>query len=510
MMGKAATGPSEEAIADVKDKIATLPAVSALTVAHKEAVRAAETAYNNLGDSKSQIGVDLTDKINSCIAKVDFWDELAAKTVVDAASSSLNTDLNGWGTACTPGVDNNTFGKVMTVPAGATILAWDASKQDDAWKACSAIGFYIYNPTDTDVEGTYNMDVGGTGCFLLKANSWNYIELADVGTNASQKFITAGSTLYFHGNFVGEGWKVSSFYNESAIDVEDKTVVIDAENVGLSTDVGGWTTPCAAGADDDIFGKVMTVPAGATALAIEPGRQNDAWKASKSIVFYIFNPTGSDVAGTIGRDGGKIERAFLLRNNAWTRVEISDYDSFISANKTMYINAGFSGEGWKVSSFYAVPVPAAQEESVVLLDGIRGGFSIWNEVAKDATGATITADVTEDRHSPTYGIVYDEGTTASKIGFTPFDVNSAYVNAKLYDTIEFYIYNPGEDCAYVVQEGGPTNYNWLVNGTLTAGEWTKITVPASSSGEEKIMLYIYGTSGVQYKVSSFSAIGENQ
>ncbi len=358
MMGYIQAQPPVDNVTVVNDAIAALPEANVMLVGDVEAVRAAETAYNNLSDEEKAKVVNVA-KLNACIAKANFWDVLAAKNVLDAATVGLTTDMNGWGTSCTAGVDDNTFGKVMTVPAGATIIAIEPNKQGEAWKACTTIGFYIYNPTDSDVNGTYNMDVAGSGAFMLRAKSWNYIEIGDFAA-ASDQFISAGSTLYFHAAFTGEGWKISSFYNESAINVENATVIIDAATTGLSTDLNGWNNPCAAGVDDATFGKVMTVPAGATTLAIEPSRQNDVWKASKNLIFYIYNPTSSDVAGYLSNENWKYSPKFLLKANAWTRIEIADWGTsdtgkdYISADKTMYINAAFAGEGWKISSIYAL------------------------------------------------------------------------------------------------------------------------------------------------------------
>ncbi len=426
-------------ITPVNEAIAALPEASALTVADKDAVRAAEAAYNALpDDDKSQVvGVA---KLNACIAKVNYWDALAEKIVIDAATTGVTTDYSNW-TPCTPGVDNNTFGKVMSVPAGATCLAIEEGKKGEAWDACTAIGFYIYNPTDAPVNGNYCYTWSGdyNETFTLAAKSWTYIEMKDHAGNASKQFISSNDTMYIYvtGNYSVEGWLVSSFYSApvpempdeggsadvtavenqvsllpeaTALKISDKEavraaetaynalgadkslvdvtlaakleaciakvnywdalaekIVIDAATTGVTTDYSNWT-PCTPGADNNTFGKVMSVPAGATCLAIENGKKGEAWDACTAIGFYIYNPTDNDVAGNYCYTwSGDYNETFTLKAKSWTYIEMKDHagnanKQFISSDSTTYIYVNFSVEGWLVSSFYSAPVPEMPDE----------------------------------------------------------------------------------------------------------------------------------------------------
>jgi len=110
-------------------------------------------------------------------------------------------------------VENVTFGKVMSV-SGSTYLALtpNVKTENPAFKQSRDIVFYIYNPTDTDVDLYYTMDWGYNAYAQLKANSWNRIHLSDLGVAANKQFITSNNTVYFYAAFSGEGWLISSFY----------------------------------------------------------------------------------------------------------------------------------------------------------------------------------------------------------------------------------------------------------------------------------------------------------
>ena len=341
--------PEAEAITAVNEQIAALPEATALTTAHSAAVRAASEAYNALSeeDKAQVVGAE---KLTACVEKVAFWDKLAEKTVVDAAYQVLGVD----GTLTT-GVDNNTFGKVMTV-SNSTYLALTNNVKSEkvAFRQSKNIGFYIYNPTNTDVDGYYTMDWVFNAHFLLKAQAWNYIEFADFGSAANKQFITSNDTVYFYANMTGEGWLVSSFYGEGT-DVEGLAMVVDASYQVLGVD--GTLT---SNINDATFGKVMSV-SGSTWMALTPNvkTENPAFKQSKDIVFYIYNPTDTNVELYYTMDWG-YNAHVQLKANSWNRIHLSDLGAaankqFITSNNTVYFYAAFSGEGWLISSFYALP-----------------------------------------------------------------------------------------------------------------------------------------------------------
>ena len=341
--------PEAEAVAAVTAQIAALPQTTELKTADSAAVWAAYEAYNALPE-ENKAQVEGAEKLTSCVEKVAFWDELAGKTVVDAAYQVLGVD----GTLTT-GVDNNTFGKVMTVSGGSYLaLTSNVKNENPAFKQSKNIGFYIYNPTDADVDGYYTMDWIYNAHFLLKAKSWNYIEFADFGTAAGKQFITGNDTIYFYVAFSGEGWLISSFYSEGS-DVEGFATVVDASYQVLGVD-GTLTT----NNDDATFGKVMRV-SGSTYLALTPNvkTENPAFKQSKDMVFYIYNPTDGDVELNYTMDWGYYAYA-LLKANSWNRIHLSDLGAaagrqFITSNDTVYFYANMSGEGWLISGFYALP-----------------------------------------------------------------------------------------------------------------------------------------------------------
>ena len=343
-----AADTGNEAVQTVIDMIAALPKADALTIAHKTAVEEAKTAYDALS-AEDQALVTNADKLRACVEKLNSLNKPDTNIVVDASYQVLGVD----GTLTT-GVDNNTFGKVMSI-SNSTYLALtgNVKSENAAFRQSNNIGFYIYNPTNTDVDGYYTMDWGFNAHFLLKAKVWNYIEFADFGSAANKQFITSTNTVYFYANMTGEGWLVSSFYSEGT-NVEGLATVVDASYQVLGVD--GMLT---AGVDNVTFGKVMSV-SGSTYLALTPNvkTENPAFKQSRDIVFYIYNPTDTDVDLYYTMDWGYNAYA-QLKANSWNRIHLSDLGvaankQFITSNNTVYFYAAFSGEGWLISSFYGM------------------------------------------------------------------------------------------------------------------------------------------------------------
>ena len=342
------TDTGNETVQTVIDMIAALPEADALTAAHKTAVEEAKAAYDALSAEDRALVIN-ADKLSACVEKLSGGSKPEANIVVDASYQVLGTDG-----ILTTGVDNNTFGKVMTV-SGSTYLALtgNVKSENAAFRQSRNIGFYIYNPTDTDVDGYYTMDWVFNAHFLLKAKAWSYIEFADFGSAAGKQFITSMDTVYFYANMIGEGWLVSSFYGEGT-DVTGLTMVVDASYQVLGVD--GTLT---VNNDDATFGKVMAV-SGSTWLALTPNvkTENPAFKESEDIVFYIYNPTDTDVDLYYTMDWGYNAYA-QLKANAWNRIHLSDLGAaankqFITSNDTVYFYAAFSGEGWLISSFYGM------------------------------------------------------------------------------------------------------------------------------------------------------------
>ncbi len=353
----AAVETEDAAIAAVIAQIAALPEANALTVSDTDAVNAAKTAYDALSEA-GQAKVENAEKLNACVAKVNQWNALGAKIVADAAYQTLgvgNENDENAAVSITNNIDNNTFGKVWSVKDATYVAVTSNVKTENAaFKQSKNIGFYIYNPTDNDVEGYYTMDWGYNEYFLLKAKSWNYVEFADFGAAANKQMISSNDTIYFYVAFNGEGWLISSFYSQDT-NVEGLTMVVDASWQTLGCD--GTLTP---NVDDVDFGKVSTV-SNATYVAVTPNvmQESTAYGQSKAIVFYIYNPTDTDIDGNYTIDWGYYGY-FKLKANSWNRIVISDVGTadnkkIITNGGTVYFYAAMAGEGWKVSSFYAVP-----------------------------------------------------------------------------------------------------------------------------------------------------------
>jgi len=342
------TDAGAAAVQNVIDMIQALPEAEMLTAAHRKAVEEAKKAYDALSAEK-QAQVTNRDKLTACVEKLSSLSKPEGNIVVDASYQVLGVDG-----VLTPGVDDSTFGKVMRV-SNSTYLALTSNVKNEnaAFRESKNIGFYIYNPTSADVDGYYTMDWGFNAHFLLKAKSWSYIEFADFGMAANKQFITSTNTVYFYANMPGEGWLVSSFYGKGT-DVAGLSTVVDASYQVLGVD--GTLT---AGADDSTFGKVMRVT-NSTYLALTPNVKTEkpAFKESKDIVFFIYNPQSTDVDLYYTMDWGYNAHA-QLKANSWNRIHLSDLGTaankqFITSNNTVYFYANMSGEGWLVSGFYGM------------------------------------------------------------------------------------------------------------------------------------------------------------
>ena len=342
------TDAGAAAVQNVIDMIQALPEAEMLTAAHRKAVEEAKKAYDALSAEK-QAQVTNRDKLTACVEKLSSLSKPEDNIVVDASYQVLGVDG-----VLTPGVDDSTFGKVMRV-SNSTYLALTSNVKNEnaAFRESKNIGFYIYNPTSADVDGYYTMDWGFNAHFLLKAKSWSYIEFADFGMAANKQFITSTNTVYFYANMPGEGWLVSSFYGKGT-DVAGLSTVVDASYQVLGVD--GTLT---AGADDSTFGKAMRVT-NSTYLALTPNvkTENPAFKESKDIVFFIYNPQSTDVDLYYTMDWGYNAHA-QLKANSWNRIHLSDLGTaankqFITSNNTVYFYANMSGEDWLVSGFYGM------------------------------------------------------------------------------------------------------------------------------------------------------------
>ena len=76
----------------------------------------------------------------------------------------------------------------MSIGSGATYVAVtpNVMNENPAYKQSKSIAFFIYNPTDNDIDGYYTYDWQYNGQFQLKAKSWNRIEIADFGATSGE------------------------------------------------------------------------------------------------------------------------------------------------------------------------------------------------------------------------------------------------------------------------------------------------------------------------------------
>ncbi len=348
-------------VTPVNELIAALPAADQLLLANKQAVTDAEAAYEALtSDEQAQVvGVD---KLNACVAKVTYWNALAEKVIIDASNTGISTNLNDWaGTACTPGVDDNTFGKVMSVPVGTTILAIEGNKKAEAWDACEAIGFYIYNPTNAEVTGKYYYAWSATSdeTFTLAAGEWTYIELKDHEGVADKAYISTDATMYIDLNCAVEGWKISGFYSAPLPEMPgveaQGTVLKDATSAGQIY-VYNTVTGDSIGANvtigtDAEHGSVFQVNYTGSHSANVIGLQFTPLDMTgyETVEFYVYNPGSSAVNVRVQDRGDWVERTTQsAAAGEWTKVTVNVAD-YTGVDVLVYID-GVANTQYKISS----------------------------------------------------------------------------------------------------------------------------------------------------------------
>ncbi len=209
----------------------------------------------------------------------------------------------------------------------------------------------------------------------------------------------------------------------------DGKTVLSATNAAITSAGAGWAA-IDNDVDDNTFGKVMTF-GDTTALAIEAGSGRTAnYKTSKAIGFYIYNPTNQVVNGNISD-----QLEFQLKPNSWNYIEYFDYDAnqkkvFINTDATFYINAAFTGEGWRISSFYSQDAGAVDVEGATIVKDASLDYVLGSDY-------TITTKIDHDEFGKVMSIVEDD-TMSDRY----FAIDSRDATFKASNNIVFYVYNP--------------------------------------------------------------------
>ncbi len=193
-----------QAVQTVEGKIAALPEADKLKVSDTDAVKAAQKAFDALTE-KEQGQVSNAAKLTACGEKVAQWESWDAKTVISAATDMIAA--HG---------DDNTYGTVWMPAAGG---AFEVIRSESAaYGACEAIEFYIYNPTDAEVNGFIQDDVRWSNVvsFTLAPKDWTKITVEQKDLGSGKKLLSDSVKMYLYVNFTGEGWKMSSIFRAEA------------------------------------------------------------------------------------------------------------------------------------------------------------------------------------------------------------------------------------------------------------------------------------------------------
>ncbi|MCQ2448590.1 MAG: hypothetical protein MJ132_00160 [Clostridia bacterium] len=410
--------------------------------------------------------------------------------VVDAAWQTLGTD----GTLAM-NVDDDAYGEVYTL-TGATFFTLPAMAKDANFLESKSVAFYVYNPTNTDVNINYTMDWGFYRYAALKANAWTRVEFSDFGTAANRQFISnTGDTVYFYGDFSADGWKISSFYGLKEYAATSDKVVFDVAENAYGCD-GAATN----NVDDATFGKVMTF-SNATSFALENVKQSEEYAASKAAYLYIYNPTENDVQGDFTIDWG-FYGYYLLKANSWSRVYLADFQTTADTYKlltnggTIYFDGAFTGEGWKATGIYGM---FDEEETPDPAEWL----AIDAATATYAVDGTAIAGATDATHGAINNI-----SDSTYIAITPALKTDEFKKAK---SVYTYIYNPTDADVNVYW-----TQDWCYNqyAVLKAKAWTRVEMTDVVNGAGSLCIadnrtiYIYGAfAGEGWKVSSFYGIG---
>ena len=151
-------------------------------------------------------------------------DRIAKKVILDASVPNMTIWNSSNQTAAITSVSSDVVGTVAELDSSTSIVIVEGTRKSSAYRGAEKISFWIYNPTDSNVNGYYTMDWSKNAYFTLVSKAWTRIDVDDTSVD---QFLTSNSTVYFYlcnGSEVGTtGWLMSSFYGDLT---EDETTEI--------------------------------------------------------------------------------------------------------------------------------------------------------------------------------------------------------------------------------------------------------------------------------------------
>ncbi len=494
----------ENAITYVNDLIDALPEADTIIMPESlkwaAPIHEAEQALEDLdAEQKDQISLERKDKLSACAAKI------AGFTVIfDAkADNGLMQPHTGTGIDCTATVTldtDDTYGNVFKLDVTAKAPSGDYGagffiQKEAALADVQNLVFFMYNPTGWEVYVEFYGDNWAKSFgSILMAPGWNKVILKAQGEVSN----SIAARIPFAQNAVG-AWKVTTLFS-----VSDAELV--KSNAALTE------------------AQINALPE-ATALQMSHKEQVEAAKAA----FDALSNDGKALVSQAAQDKltacvAKITELSAVADATTVKALIADLPDTsalqltdkekVNAAKTAYDNLSEMAKELvpqaskeKLSACLVriseLEAASTQPAGTVLKDATSAGqIYVYDQINGDTDPhATVTVG-TDAQKGNVFQVTYKDGATFNKIGlqFIPFDMTG-------YDTVEFYVYNPGSSAVNVsVQENGG-DWAFPTTQSAAAGEWTKVTVNVADYKATSILVYFDGVVGQQYKISS--VIGYN-
>ena len=463
-------------------------------------VGAAIDALPDLADS--EMPRDYTNVIEAK-KSFDALNTVERAQITEAQKNKLNAlyqTTTNYGVVYEKAVAGGTRSKDSVYGNVTVIHAANAAKFDDnlvSSQIDSKYGdviFYVYNPTDGDVEAAY-----GTSSHTLKANAWTKV------TVPVSEF-TEENDLTFASPVSGE-WKVTDYYGLNSGDllerviamidtlpdpilvkltdkesVAEARVMYDALDAGTKASVTNYQklADCeerieileaeaegilpvvidvaerAYGIDndsdtyimDETYGIVMGFE-GASYFAIHKDQMTDAYKAARMAMVYIYNPTDETqyVRTNLGDDGGHRPNFIPLYSKQWNRVELFDRgmtedptntsfgENYLTAGETIYFYATDSTGTNRTFTGEGWKVSSVYGVNDYSMKNVEGCEVVLNVTNVTLGGTGTDGAVIEDS---TFGNVWSFSSATS---FALTDANKSQT-FRLCKDVATYIYNP--------------------------------------------------------------------
>ncbi len=361
------------------------------------------------------------------------------------------------------------------------------------------VSYAVYNPLNEQVGMVvYDLNWVNFEVVNIPANSWGVI-------NLNEKFAGGFFVVINNTQASTRPWYFTAMMGKTAQQTEEPeqpaggTVLVDPAVNGMGVWNGGTGNDQGATVSkgtDAIYGDVFVVnfsdAENLSKICLDPALKMIGYKR---IEFYVYNPGEAMQVVVAENDDPWFSKAHEIAANGWTKVVVNCADYPSTNQKMLLYIRGTTGVDYKISAIVGYMEDLHEEGYEVLVDPGTNGLGVWNGAAGNDQGATVSKGI-NSIYGNVFIVNFSDAENLNKICLDPA------LSMNGYERIEFYVYNPGEAMKVNVSENGDPwfgkDYDIAANG------WTKVVVNCAeyTSADQKMLLYIRGTTGVDYKISA--------